>query len=59
MTAYYIATVWRSTSTYDPGRRQVVRLRAAGVADFEAQVRALWPGQIVTFGPISVSKVQE
>jgi len=62
-TAFYIATVWM----VDPdtagtvswvSTRHVIRLQACGPADYEAAVRALWPGKAITFGPISLSKVQ-
>jgi len=64
ITAYYIATVWKATPALDPDAeawattRQVIRLQAVGEADFADRVRALWPGQTLTFGPISRSKVQ-
>jgi hypothetical protein len=60
-TAYYVATVW--LERHDPNHgptvtRQIMRLQATGPEDFKARVRASWKHHAVSFGPVSLSKVQ-
>lgn len=57
--AYYIATVWFSDQEDEIGNKQLVRLRALSVEDFQSQVRQSWPFKLVAFGPVSLSKVQD
>lgn len=60
-TGWYIATVWMDEvigADWGDGTRQVIRLPACGPDDFKARVRELWPAKVVTFGPVSRSKVQ-
>jgi hypothetical protein len=58
ITAYYIATVWFSDAEDEVGSKQLVRLPATSPEDFQTQVRQSWPFKVVTFGPVSLSKVQ-
>lgn len=57
-TGFYIATVWMGEDEYDIGWPQVMRIPACGPDDFKARVRKLWPRKLITFGPVSRSKVQ-
>jgi hypothetical protein len=57
---YFIATVWMHQAGHEneASTRQVIKLPAATAADYRAEVVALWPGKVITFGPIGESKVQ-
>lgn len=60
ITAWYIATVWMTNADQDDwsATRTIVRLLAIGPDDFQAHVRSNWPNKHLTFGPVSLSKVQ-
>lgn len=57
--AYYIATVWFADAEDEVGSKQLVRMRAYNEENFKQQIRGSWPFKVITFGPVSLSKVQE